>query len=37
MFRFFEDLIDPFADYSEIDRPSQRLWPFLQTYCQPFK
>ena len=29
MFRFFEDLIDPFADYREIDRPPQRLWPFL--------
>lgn len=37
MFRFFEDLIDPFADYSEIDHPPQRLWPFLQAYCQPFK
>jgi len=37
MFRFFEDLIDPFADYNEIDHPPQRLWPFLQAYCQPFK
>ena len=37
MFRFFEDLIDPYCDYSEIDVPPTQLWPFLRDYAQPFK
>ena len=37
MFRFFENLIDPYTDYPETDRPPQRLWLFLRDYSQPFK
>ncbi|MEW9920552.1 ABC transporter ATP-binding protein [Marimonas sp. MJW-29] len=37
MFRFFENLIDPYTDYAQTDTPPQRLWPFLWDYCQPFK
>lgn len=37
MFRFFENLIDPYCDYPETDQPPTRLWPFLKAYSQPFK
>ena len=37
MFRFFENLIDPYCDYPETDTPPTRLWPFLRDYAQPFK
>lgn len=37
MFRFFENLIDPYCDYPEDDRPPTQLWPFLKAYSQPFK
>ncbi len=37
MFRFFEDLIDPYASYDETDTPPKRLAPFLLAYIQPFK
>ncbi|UWQ91457.1 ABC transporter ATP-binding protein/permease [Rhodobacteraceae bacterium M382] len=37
MFRFFENLIDPYCDYVESDTPPTRLWPFLRDYAQPFK
>ncbi|MFV1498344.1 ABC transporter ATP-binding protein [Phaeobacter sp. JH20_02] len=37
MFRFFENLIDPYCDYAETDTPPRRLWPFLKDYSQPFK
>ncbi|MGR3615880.1 MAG: ABC transporter ATP-binding protein [Paracoccaceae bacterium] len=37
MFRFFENLIDPYCDYFESDTPPTRLWPFLLDYSQPFK
>ena len=37
MFRFFENLIDPYCDYPEKDTPPTRLWPFLRDYAQPFK
>lgn len=36
MFRFFENLVDPFEPYSENDTPPTRLWPFLMTYARPF-
>ncbi|MHA6324472.1 ABC transporter ATP-binding protein [Roseivivax sp. CAU 1753] len=36
MFRFFENLIDPFAPYPANDRPPQRLWPFMWEYTRPF-
>lgn len=37
MFKYFENLIDPFAPYKEIDTPPQKLWPFLRTYMAPFR
>ncbi|WP_416914873.1 MAG: ABC transporter ATP-binding protein [Roseicyclus sp.] len=37
MFRFFENLVDPYTAYSETDAPPRRLWPFLWEYSQPFK
>ncbi|MBT8410401.1 MAG: ABC transporter ATP-binding protein/permease [Octadecabacter sp.] len=36
MFRFFENLVDPYVPYEQIDTPPDRLWPFLKTYFQPF-
>ncbi|MEO0693012.1 MAG: ABC transporter ATP-binding protein [Pseudomonadota bacterium] len=36
MFRFFENLVDPYAPYTENDRPPTRLWPFMREYCRPF-
>ncbi|AGI70038.1 ABC transporter ATP-binding/permease protein [Octadecabacter antarcticus 307] len=37
MFRFFENLVDPYEAYAEDDVPPTRLWPFLLTYVRPFK
>ncbi|MGB0439004.1 MAG: ABC transporter transmembrane domain-containing protein, partial [Paracoccaceae bacterium] len=37
MFRYFENLIDPYAPYEETDHPPQKLLPFLWSYCRPFK
>jgi len=37
MFRFFENLVDPYCDYPQEDRPPTRLWPFLRAYAQPFR
>jgi ATP-binding cassette subfamily B multidrug efflux pump len=37
MFRFFENLIDPYCAYTESDTPPVRLWPFLRSYSKPFK
>ncbi|HCT32042.1 MAG TPA: multidrug ABC transporter ATP-binding protein, partial [Sulfitobacter sp.] len=37
MFRFFENLVDPYADYAEQDTPPTRLWPFFRNYSAPFK
>ncbi|WP_299349068.1 ABC transporter ATP-binding protein [uncultured Shimia sp.] len=37
MFKFFENLVDPYCDYPETDTPPQKLWPFLWAYSQPFK
>ena len=37
MFRFFENLVDPFSRYEENDTPPNRLWPFLLTYVRPFR
>ena len=36
MFRFFENLIDPYCAYPEQDTPPTRLWPFLMGYARPF-
>lgn len=37
MFRFFENLVDPYTPYQENDNPPRKLWPFLWGYSQPFK
>ena len=37
MFRFFEQMVDPFVDYEEVDAPPRRLLAFLWDYSQPFK
>ncbi len=37
MFRFFENLIDPYCDYPQTDTPPRKLWPFMRDYAQPFK
>ncbi|MFO1175874.1 MAG: ABC transporter ATP-binding protein [Paracoccaceae bacterium] len=37
MFRFFENLVDPFCDYAETDSPPRRLLPFLMDYARPFR
>ena len=36
MFRFFENLVNPYVDYDEQDHPPQALWPFLRDYSRPF-
>ncbi|MBD3763778.1 MAG: ABC transporter ATP-binding protein [Rhodobacterales bacterium] len=37
MFRFFENLVDPYGPYEETDTPPQGLWPFLRGYIGPFR
>jgi ATP-binding cassette subfamily B multidrug efflux pump len=37
MFRFFENLVDPYQPYAETDTPPRRLWPFLKDYVQAFR
>ncbi len=37
MFRYFENLVDPYTPYRDNDTPPTRLWPFLKEYAQPFK
>ena len=37
MFRFFENLVDPYADYVETNRPPSRLWPFLWSFAGSFR
>ncbi len=37
MFRFFENLVDPYTSYAENDVPPHKLWPFLRDYAAPFK
>ncbi len=37
MFRFFENLVDPYIDYPQEDRPPTTLWPFMMAYAEPFR
>ena len=37
MFRYFENLVDPYGPYDATDRPPQRLLPFLMDYARPFR
>ena len=36
MFRFFENLVNPFAPYDE-STPPKALWPYLRSHYGPFK
>ncbi len=36
MFRYFENLVDPFGPYKEADAPPTKLWPFMLDYSRPF-
>ena len=37
MFRFFENLVDPYVTYTPTDRPPTKLLPFLMDYAKPFR
>ncbi|MGQ0565053.1 MAG: ABC transporter ATP-binding protein [Gemmobacter sp.] len=37
MFRYFEDLVDPYQPYAQTDTPPRGLWPFLREYMVPFR
>ncbi|MEO0568464.1 MAG: ABC transporter ATP-binding protein [Pseudomonadota bacterium] len=37
MFKFFQNLVDPYCDYEQSDRPPDRLWPFMRQYMRPFR
>ncbi|MDJ0823246.1 MAG: ABC transporter ATP-binding protein [Paracoccaceae bacterium] len=37
MFRYFENLVDPYTSYDDADRPPTRIWPFMLDYARPFK
>jgi len=37
MFRYFENLVDPYAAYEQDDHPPQKLWPFMRQYLRPFR
>lgn len=36
MFRFFENLIDPFRDHPEQNSPPTRVWPYMRDILKPF-
>ncbi len=37
MFRFFENLVDPYQPWPQTDSPPRKLWPFLRDYIRPFR
>jgi ATP-binding cassette subfamily B multidrug efflux pump len=37
VFRYFENLVDPYTPYKETDAPPRRLFAFVWDYSQPFK
>lgn len=37
MFKFFENLVDPYCPYTEQTKPPTRLWPFMRAYMGPFR
>ncbi len=37
MFRFFENLVDPYQSYDVVDAPPRQLWPFLRQFTRPFR
>ncbi|MEL7080356.1 MAG: ATP-binding cassette domain-containing protein [Pseudomonadota bacterium] len=36
MFKYFENLVDPYVRYTETDTPPQQVYPFLKDYSRPF-
>ena len=36
MFRYFENFIDPYSEYTQTDTPPTTLWAFLRGYYRPF-
>lgn len=37
MFRYLENLVDPYEAYDEVDAPPTKLWPFIRDYSKPFR
>ena len=37
MFRYLENLVDPYEAYDEVDAPPTKLLPFMLSYSTPFK
>ncbi|MCR8825494.1 ABC transporter ATP-binding protein [Pseudosulfitobacter koreensis] len=37
MFKYFENLVDPYVSFVETNTPPTRLWPFMRAYAEPFK
>ncbi|MCX7301743.1 MAG: ABC transporter ATP-binding protein [Rhodobacterales bacterium] len=37
MFRFFENLVDPYLSYEQKDAPPTGLWPFMRQFLVPFR
>ena len=37
MFRFFENLVDPYVSYPQNDKPPTQLMPFVLDYMRPFR
>lgn len=36
MFRFLENLVDPYEPHMETNTPPRRLWPFMRGYSSRF-
>ena len=36
MFRFFENLVNPYTPWGQNDAPPRQLWPFLRAWSRPF-
>jgi ATP-binding cassette subfamily B multidrug efflux pump len=36
LFRFFENLVDPYKPWGQDDAPPRRLWPFMRGWSRPF-
>lgn len=37
MFRYFENLVDPYGSYPETNSPPRKLLPFMLDYARPFR
>ncbi len=37
MFRYFENMVDPYEDYPDTDTPPSKLWPFLRMCLWPLR